>query len=156
MCLPGRHLQSDVPTQLEGKLILALQSITMPTTRAQEAAEKRELRAGTLAEDNKPVSGKPVSKAKKPASSRKPASTKKSEPVEGVEDEPSVTVGKKREADGVKEELTDSEQPPAKKTKTRAEEHAEEQGTTEKEHPPLEGAYQTGAFFVHSPHLQYI
>ena len=59
----------------------------MPTTRAQEAAQNRDLKPRTSAEDKKAVSAKPASKAKKPPSSRKPASKKKPGHVKKEEEE---------------------------------------------------------------------
>ena len=114
----------------------------MPTTRAQDAAEKRTLRsakptskATRVPNAAKPASkGKPVS-SKKPTSVRKPASKKA---AKKEHDDSAVHVGQKREAEA-EEEIV--EKPRAKKAKT--EESIEETAT---EPHPMETAYQTGGF----------
>ena len=120
---------------------------TMPTTRAQDAAEKRTLRSAkpaskaTVPNAAKPASkGKPVS-SKKPTSVRKPASKKA---AKKEHDDSAVHVGQKREAEA-EEEIV--EKPRAKKAKT---EESNEKTAT-KQHS-LENAYQTGGSpAVHAP-----
>ncbi|RDX51857.1 hypothetical protein OH76DRAFT_1470623 [Lentinus brumalis] len=129
----------------------------MPTTRAQEAAEKRNLRP-TKPESNH-VTAKTTSKGK-PASSKKPASTKKpasKKAVKKEEDKSPVHVGEKRETEtDVKGEET-AEKPPAKKAKT--EESNESEETAVKKHP-MENAYQAGTierghiYFFYRPKVE--
>ncbi len=112
----------------------------MPITRAQEAAEKRNLRQTKPESSN--VTAKTASKGK-PASSKKPASTKKPasrKAVKKEDDRSPVHVGEKREADAdVKEET--AETPPTKKAKT--EESNESEETAAKKHP-MENEYHAG------------
>ncbi|KAI0778751.1 hypothetical protein BD413DRAFT_609321 [Trametes elegans] len=98
----------------------------MPTTRAQEAAEKRNLRSHQQTEDQKQAAAsKPVSKGKKRASPRKPASMKKTR----VKKEASPEVGEKREP-GAEDK---KEEPPAKKAKTEENQKVEDQSAAKEE-----------------------
>ena len=113
----------------------------MPTTRAQDAAEKHTLRSAkpaskaTVPNAAKPASkGKPVS-TKKPTSVRKPASKKA---AKKEHDDSAVHVGQKREVEA-EEEI--AEKPRAKKAKT----EQSNEGTATEPHI-METAYQTGGF----------
>ncbi|KAI0699351.1 hypothetical protein C8T65DRAFT_729035 [Cerioporus squamosus] len=131
----------------------------MPTTRAQEAAEKRNLRPTKPESTAANGSAKTASKAKsasskKPASTRKPAS-KKAAKKEG--DENPAHLGEKREAETEVKEEESAERPPAKKAKTEESNDAEETAT--KKHP-MENAYQTGTierghiYFFYRPKVE--
>lgn len=132
----------------------------MPTTRAQEAAEKR----GQHPEDSaKHTATQPTSNAKKPASTRKPPSTKK-----GAQPKAKTTQAKR----GPEAEETRQEEPAAKKVKTETEQstkdeqpHRQKEGSEEAEadkenaparRHPAEGTYQAGTHrtaFVSSPRV---
>ncbi|OJT04486.1 hypothetical protein TRAPUB_4756 [Trametes pubescens] len=135
----------------------------MPTTRAQEAAEKH----GNKPEDSaKHTATKPTSKAKKPASTRKPPSTKK-----GAQPKAKTTRAKR----GPEAEETQPEEPPVKKVKTETEQSTEEQPHRQKEDSeeaeadkenapakrhPAEGTYQAGTierghiYFFYRPKVE--
>ena len=105
----------------------------MPTTRAQDAADKRTLRSAKPESKAVPNAAKPASKgkpvsSKKPTSVRKPASKKA---AKKEHDDSAVHVGQKREAEAEAEEEI-VEKPRAKKAKT--------------EESNEETAYQTGGF----------
>ncbi|RPD65147.1 hypothetical protein L227DRAFT_591317 [Lentinus tigrinus ALCF2SS1-6] len=130
----------------------------MPTTRAQEAAEKHNLRS-TKPESKAangaakpPSKGKPTS-SKKPASTRKPASKK--DPTTEQDDNP-AQAGEKREAEVDMKEKGTTEEPPVKKAKT-AQSNEEEAPT--KKHP-MENAYQAGTierghiYFFYRPKVE--
>ncbi|KAI0673705.1 hypothetical protein C8Q78DRAFT_645656 [Trametes maxima] len=134
----------------------------MPTTRGQEAAEKRNLRTRQPAQEK--TTAKPASKSKKPPSSRKPASVKKG--LAHVKKEESPVVGEKRDP----EAKENKDEPPAKKVK--AEEHPAQQqeGSSEgvgadkekvpAKHHPAERMYQAGTierghvYFFYRPKVE--
>ncbi|KAI0660640.1 hypothetical protein C8Q70DRAFT_976983 [Cubamyces menziesii] len=143
----------------------------MPTTRAQEAAEKRNLRTRQPPEDSKHPPAKPPSKAKKPTSRRKPPSSKKGAHVK----ESSPNAGEKREPN-TEETQAEGEEPPAKKIKAgesvQSEEQADARGKEEgseadankenapaKRHP-AESMYQAGTierghiYFFYRPKVE--
>ncbi|KAH9897833.1 hypothetical protein C8Q73DRAFT_641408 [Cubamyces lactineus] len=142
----------------------------MPTTRAQEAAEKRNLRTRHQPEDSKHAPAKPPSKAKKPASSRKPPSSKKGA---HAKKETSPAVGEKREPE-VDDHQAESEEPAAKKVKTEEPAQKEEQADGKEEgseadadkenapakRHPAESMYQAGTierghiYFFYRPKVE--
>ncbi|KAI0828932.1 hypothetical protein BC628DRAFT_1417315 [Trametes gibbosa] len=145
----------------------------MPTTRAQEAAEMRTLRTHAPADDRKKhtATTKPVSKAKKPASTRKAVPVQKNaQPKETAH-----AAGEKREPDA-EEKGAEAQEPPAKKVKTEeavqegqlgrthdgsegVETEAGKQDEPSKRHP-AEGSYQAGTierghiYFFYRPKVE--
>ncbi|KAI0360998.1 hypothetical protein OH77DRAFT_1442914 [Trametes cingulata] len=141
----------------------------MPTTRAQEAAEKRNLRTrGQPAEEQKQAAAKPASsKGKKPASTRKTSTSKKGAQAKK---ESSPSVGEKREPETEgNEEKPAEEEPPAKKAKTEEQTESKSEGSAEadadkenapaKRHP-AESMYQAGTierghiYFFYRPKVE--
>ncbi|CDO73062.1 hypothetical protein BN946_scf185007.g116 [Trametes cinnabarina] len=136
----------------------------MPTTRAQEAAEQRNLRDRQPAEQ-KETAAKPASKAKKPASTRKSAAGKKAAQTKKEE---SPTLGEKREPE-TEEKQEDTNEPPAKKAKTEekqtttsgggAHANVEKENAPAKRHP-AESMYQAGTierghiYFFYRPKIE--
>ncbi|OSD06253.1 hypothetical protein PYCCODRAFT_1450228 [Trametes coccinea BRFM310] len=140
----------------------------MPTTRAQEAAEKRNLRDHQPAAEHKngaAAANKPASKTKKPTSTKKSAAVKKGAQATQKE---SPTVGEKREPD-TEEKQEQAEEPPAKKAKTEGEqtngkEESSEAGIDKENGPakrhPAESMYQAGTierghiYFFYRPKVE--
>ncbi|KAI0639985.1 hypothetical protein C8Q77DRAFT_1152905 [Trametes polyzona] len=145
----------------------------MPTTRAQEAAEKRNLRTREPPADQKHTATKPTSKGKKPPSAPKAASPKKDAQPTGrkaaqpkkdaqpkaasaaqPEKESSPVLGEKREPES-EETQAETGEPPAKKAKnedpdrTPKDDGSEDSAEADKENAPArrhpaEGTYQPG------------
>ncbi|KAI8990587.1 hypothetical protein BD414DRAFT_484111 [Trametes punicea] len=142
----------------------------MPTTRAQEAAEKGNLRTHQPADHQKEAAAKPASKTKNPSSTRKSAAGKKGPQVK----ETSPTVGEKREPEA-EEKQEETMEPPAKKTKTEdepreneeqingieagAEADADKENAPAKRHP-AQSMYQAGTierghiYFFYRPKVE--